>query len=120
MAQGANEGPGPVPSSLSPLVLAGAACKNNANASGVFIDTNDNTYESPPAKINADGTYKGGVFLQKKTGGSWTDKTEVFDTTVTTKYDAADGTPQSGTSQFGGRVYGPTNNNLKDLWTAGH
>ena len=38
---------------------------------------------------------------------------------MTTGYDD-DGTPQPGTSQFGGRFYGPTNNGLKDLETAGH
>ena len=108
------------PDGTERLVLAGAAYKNNANAGGVFSDTNDDAYKSSPAKINADGTYKGGVFLQTKTGGSWRDKTDMFDTTVTTTYDAADGTPQPGTSQFGGRFYGPTNNDLKDLETAGH
>lgn len=110
------------PDGTERLVLAGAAYKNNIDDPtnpGVFNDANDDTYKSSPAKINADGTYKGGVFLQTKTGGSWTDKTDVFDTTVTTTYDA-DGTPQPGTSQFGGRFYGPTNNDLKDLETAGH
>ena len=107
------------PDETERLVLAGATYKNNADANGVFSDSNDNDYRSSPAKINADGTYKGGVFLQTKTGGSWTDKTGAFDTSVTTAYDD-DGTLQPGTSQFGGRFYGPTNNGLKDLETAGH
>ena len=109
------------PDQTERLVLAGATYKNNADANGVFNDANDDTYKSSPAKINADGTYKGGVFLQTKTGGSWTDKTDVFDTTVTTAYTPSGTTTlQPGTSQFGGRFYGPTNNNLKDLETAGH
>ena len=113
------------------LVLAGAAYKDNAEpipgdtaAGHIFTDTDDNIYKNFPAKINADGTYKGGVFLQEKfvdpSGTRWRDKTDAFDTTVTTWYGAADGTLQPGTSQFGGRFYGPTNNGLKDLETAGH
>ena len=107
------------PDATERLVLAGAAYKDNANASGVFNDANDNTYKSSPATISADGSYKGGVFLQTKTGGSWTDKTDKFDTTVTTGTGTG-GTALPGTSQFGGRFYGPTNNGLKDLETAGH
>ena len=111
------------------LVLAGAAYKNEAAAPDgdtagpkVF---NRVDYKDYPAKINADGTYKGGVFLQEKvvdpSGTRWRDKTDAFDTTVTTGYnDDDDGTAQPGTSQFGGRFYGPTNNGLKDLETAGH
>ena len=109
------------PDQTERLVLAGAAYKNNAGANGVFSDANDDAYKSSPATINADGTYKGGVFLQTKTGGSWRDKTDMFDTTVTTAYTPSGTTTlQPGTSQFGGRFYGPTNNDLKDLETAGH
>ena len=108
------------PDETERLVLAGAAYGDSTRVtSGVFSDTTDNDYKNFRAKINADGTYKGGVFLQTKTGGSWSDKTDVFDTSVTTGYDD-DGTRQPGTSQFGGRFYGPTNNGLKDLETAGH
>lgn len=100
------------------LVLAGTDYKAEAKevpgdteAPYIFDDTTDDAYKNFPAEISASGTFKGGVFLQKKLSlsGRWQDKTDTFDTYVTTD-----------TSQFGGRFYGPTDNEMKDLETAGH
>ena len=93
------------------LVLAGAAYKDNANASGVFSDANDGTYKSFAAAIGPDGTYKGGVYLQyyDDDDDRWKDKTTKFDTYVTTDQ-----------SKFRGTFYGPAGDGLSELETAGN
>ena len=53
----------------------------------------------------------------------WKDKTDKFDTTVTTSFTkTVDGTTtrHPGPSQFGGRFYGPVGDDLSGLETAGH
>lgn len=110
------------PDKTERLVLAGTKYKDERTAQedpeadpddrpvlGAFTSDDDN-YRNFPAEISSTGTYKGGVFLQSKgTDGYWRDKSDLFDTYVETT-----------TSQFGGTFYGPTDNDLKDLETAGH
>ena len=63
------------------------------------------------APIGADGSYSGGVYLQQwdSATSAWVEKTGHF-------------TSSGGASlsEFGGRLYGPTGNDLGDLETAGY
>ena len=109
------------PTKRERLVLTGANY-NTRQTNGVFEATED--YAADAATINADGSYEGGVYLQSYSAGRWRDKTTQFDTTVTTGYTrtADDGTTthHPGSSQFGGRLYGPVGDDLSGLETAGH
>ena len=113
------------------LVLASAtgdasATYWNQQTNGVFTAAAEN-YASYGATINADGSYEGGVYLQyyDDSDNRWKDKTDKFDTTVTTSFTkTVDGTTTRypGASQFGGRFYGPVgdDDDLSGLETAGH
>lgn len=104
------------PDKTERLILAGTAYKDQYTAtdeddpnSDWHASNDDDHYLGYPASIGADGQFKGGVFLQTKTGGTWYEKVDLFDSYVATEM-----------SQFGGTFYGPTGNDLKDLEAAGH
>ena len=107
------------------LVLAGTTNYRSQQTNGVFTAAAAN-YASYGATINADGSYEGGVYLQyyDDADSRWKDKTDKFDTTVTTWFSRTeeDGTTtrHPGPSQFGGRFYGPVDDDLSGLETAGH
>ena len=63
------------------------------------------------APISADGSYKGGVYVQywDSDTSSWKNKSWEFNSSHS-----------SNSSEFGGTLYGPTGNDLDDLETAGY
>ena len=89
------------------LVLAGTNYKSQ-QTNGVFSAAAN--YASYGAEIKADGSFEGGVYLQyyDDSDRRWKDKTDKFDTYVTADY-----------SVFGGTLYGPVDDDLSGLETAG-
>ena len=72
---------------------------------------NGQDFAAAGAPIGADGSYKGGVYLQywNSTTSSWAVKGWDFNPSES-----------SSSSEFGGTLYGPTGSGLEDLETAGY
>ena len=81
-------------------------------ASDEDFDLNGQDFAANGAPIGADGSYKGGVYLQywDSSDSTWKPKTWNFDP-------SGNGNTNS---EFGGTLYGPTDNGLADLETAGY
>ena len=81
-------------------------------ASDEDFDLNGQDFAANGAPIGADGSYKGGVYLQywDSSDSTWKPKTWNFDP-------SGNGNTYS---EFGGTLYGPTGNGLADLETAGY
>ena len=104
------------------LVLAGRDYKSDSG-------TWEQDYSTDGAKINADGSYEGGIFHQYWTGSAWRTISWVFDSSASwTEWCAApangcyDDYPTSfdaSPATFSGTLYGPRDN-LNELETAGY